>query len=56
MVGELGVPEVENEINPCGGAIVPRFVVERVVENDTLVLLQVLYLVSYSHTSSFNAN
>jgi len=56
MVGELGVPEVKNEIDPCGGAVVPRLMVERVVENDTLVLLQVLYLISYSHTSSLNAN
>ena len=56
MVGKLGVPKVKYEINPCGGAVVPRLMVKRIIKNNTLVLLQMLYFITHPHTSSLYTN
>ena len=52
VVGQLRVPEVEDQVDSGLLAVVPGLVVEGVVEYDALVLLQVLGLVADPHAGA----
>lgn len=46
------MPKVQDKVDASGRAIMPGFMVEGVVENDTLILLEVASFISYSHSGS----
>ena len=48
------MPNVKNQVYPSLLAIMPRFVIERIIKDDALVLFQVLGLISYPHSCSFS--
>ena len=54
VIGQLWVPEVKDEIDACASAIVPGFMIERVVKDDALILHQLLSLVTNAHTSTLD--
>ncbi len=50
------MPEVKDKVDASVSAVMPSLMVERVVENNTFVLFQLLYIVTYSHPCSFNTH
>ena len=48
------MPEVKDEIDACASAIVPGFMIERVVKDDALILHKLLSLVTNAHTSTLD--
>lgn len=50
------MPEVKNEVNSSLRSIVPRLVIEGVIEDDALVLRKLLRFVSDAHPCTLGAH
>ena len=50
------MPDIKNQVYTSLLAIMPRFVIEWIIEDDALVLFQVLGFISHSHSCSLSAN
>ena len=56
VIRQLRVPEIEDQVDSSLLAIVPGFMIKRVVEDNALVLLQVLGLITNPHPSTLRSD
>mmetsp|Transcript_13880 Transcript_13880/g.35988 ORF Transcript_13880/g.35988 Transcript_13880/m.35988 type:complete len:277 (-) Transcript_13880:312-1142(-) len=55
-VGEVGMPDVEHEDDPCRVAVVPRLVLEGVVENERTARFRLVHVVGHAHARARHAH